>query len=174
MRSGIRNHELCMQSRQHYKGSKKWGVLARKDGLRQRADKGWGVRYFHGDLIIHQSLISLCFHSREKPLASCPRLLPCLHCRRAAPGGAADRGTALSRLPLPGRSAGSRGMQGMQGVQGMQGCRASPALRPCVLSRLGRGHKRQYRSSNELLYGEHTLGQEIALQYPKVWVSHAV
>lgn len=151
MRFGIRNQSSACSHASAANGQK--SGLARKDGLRQRADKGWGVRYFLGDFIIHHSHISLCFHAREKPLLSRPRLPPCLHCPRAAPGGAADRGLALSRPSAPGRSAGNRdrgmremqGMQGMQDMRGMQGRRASPALPACVFSRLGRGHKRHYR-----------------------------
>lgn len=144
--------------------------LARKDGLRQRADKGWGVRYFLGDLIIHHSHISLCFHAREKPLLSRPRLPPCLHCPRAAPGGAADRGLALSRPFPPGRSAGNRdrGMRGMQGVRDMQGVRGTQGFPssagPRVLPAGSRAQAALPRSSNELLcVCEHTLTQEIAL-----------
>lgn len=106
------------------------------------------MRYFHGDLIIHHLLISLCFHAREKPLLSRPRLLPCLHGRPRGPRWRSrPRLGAGPALPAS-RSAGSRdrGMQGMQGCTGWDaGLPSFPALPACSFPRLGRGHKRHYR-----------------------------
>lgn len=100
------------------------------------------MRYFHGDLITHHSHVSLCFHAREKPLLSRPRLPPCLQCRAGAP-----RGRSRPRLGLPRlsweqapRDAGRAGRAGLP-----QLCRPSPALPACLFSRLGQGHKRHYR-----------------------------
>lgn len=140
--------------------------MARKDGLRQRADKEWGVRCFHGGLIIYHSLISLCFHAREKPLLCRTRLLQGLHCRPAGPRGRRrPRLGAVPALPVQPlcREQGRRdaGLQGCRAAR-MQGCPSSAGL--CVLPAGRRAQPALPRSSNELLFiGDHTLTQEIAL-----------
>lgn len=102
------------------------------------------MRYFHGDFIIHHPLISLCFHAREKPLLSRPRLLPCLHRRprgprwRSRPRLGAVPALPASREQGP-RDAGRAGHAGHAGLPGF------PALPACSFSRLGRGHRRHYR-----------------------------
>lgn len=59
------------------------------------------MRCFHGGLIIHHSLISLCFHAREKPLLCRTRLLQCLHCRPAGlRGRRRPRLSAVPALPV--------------------------------------------------------------------------